>query len=103
MHGWMLSPVILNYTVNILWVQPKCMQRVFDADNCIYIVMEFVAGGNLGQYLDANRSNFTEDDARWFFQQLVIALDYCHRKKGICNRDIKLENSLLTQPKVRKA
>jgi len=31
---------------------------------------------------------------RWFFQQLIIGLDYCH-KMGIFNRDIKLENTLL--------
>ena len=31
---------------------------------------------------------------RWFFQQLIIGLDYCH-KMGVVNRDIKLENTLL--------
>jgi serine/threonine protein kinase len=31
---------------------------------------------------------------RWFFQQLILAVDYCH-KKGVANRDIKLENALL--------
>lgn len=31
---------------------------------------------------------------RWFFQQLILAVDYCH-KKGVANRDIKLENTLL--------
>ena len=35
-----------------------------------------------------------ESKARWFFQQLVLALDYCH-KMNISNRDIKLENTLL--------
>ena len=35
-----------------------------------------------------------EDDARWFFQQLIVGLDYCHRM-GVVNRDIKLENTLL--------
>ncbi len=29
-----------------------------------------------------------ESDARWLFQQLLIAVDYCHRL-GIANRDIK--------------
>jgi serine/threonine-protein kinase SRK2 len=32
--------------------------------------------------------------ARWFFQQLILAIDYCHRR-GVANRDIKLENCLL--------
>lgn len=35
-----------------------------------------------------------EGVARWFFQQLVLGLDYCH-KRGVANRDIKLENTLL--------
>ena len=45
-----------------------------------------------------------EAHARWFFQQLIIAVDYCHRL-GIANRDIKLENTLLDDsrplPKVK--
>jgi serine/threonine protein kinase len=31
-----------------------------------------------------------ETDARWFFQQFIIAVDYCHRL-GIANRDIKVK------------
>ncbi len=30
-----------------------------------------------------------ESMARWFFQQLILAVDYCH-KRGVANRDIKL-------------
>ena len=30
-----------------------------------------------------------EADARWFFQQFIIAVDYCHRL-GIANRDVKV-------------
>jgi serine/threonine-protein kinase SRK2 len=33
--------------------------------------------------------------ARFIFQQLIIALDFCHRK-GKVNRDIKLSNILLS-------
>ena len=33
-------------------------------------------------------------EARWFFQQLMLAVDFCHRM-GVVNRDIKLENTLL--------
>ena len=38
------------------------------------------------------KRGLSEDEARWFFQQLVLGLDYCH-KMGIVNRDIKLEVS----------
>jgi serine/threonine protein kinase len=34
-----------------------------------------------------------ESDARWLFQQLLIAVDYCHRL-GIANRDIKVSHEL---------
>jgi serine/threonine protein kinase len=37
---------------------------------------------------------------RWFFQQLILAVDYCH-KKGVANRDIKLENTLLAASDVQ--
>ena len=35
-----------------------------------------------------------EDHCRFYFQQIILALDYCH-KMSISNRDIKLENTLL--------
>ena len=51
-----------------------------------------------GAYQDVKGGVLTlilqEDDARWFFQQLMVGLDYCHRM-GVVNRDIKLENTLL--------
>lgn len=36
----------------------------------------------------------SEGEARWFFQQIVVGLDYCH-SRGVANRDLKLENLLL--------
>ncbi len=35
-----------------------------------------------------------EHQARWLFQQLILAVDYCH-SSGVSNRDIKLDNILL--------
>ncbi|KFM24010.1 Serine/threonine-protein kinase SAPK2 [Auxenochlorella protothecoides] len=57
------------------------------------IVMEFVPGGDMFQYV-VSRRGLPEAEARWFFQQLILGMDYCHRK-GIMSRDIKLENTLL--------
>jgi serine/threonine-protein kinase SRK2 len=68
--------------------------EVFLTDTHLVLVMEYAAGGNLFQYV-SQRCGLTERDARWFFQQLVIALHFCHRM-GVSNRDIKLENTLLT-------
>ena len=50
-------------------------------------------GGDMFHYTK-RRGGVHEHEARWFFQQLIIGLDYCHRM-GVVNRDIKLENTLL--------
>lgn len=57
------------------------------------LVMEYVPGGDMFGYV-VNKRGLAEDEARWFFQQLILGMDYCHRK-GVTNRDIKLENTLL--------
>jgi serine/threonine-protein kinase SRK2 len=55
--------------------------------------MEYAAGGELFERIcDAGR--FHEDEARYFFQQLVCGVSFCHAM-GICHRDLKLENTLL--------
>ena len=45
------------------------------------------------------RAGLGESHARWFYQQVVLALDYCH-KMGISIRDVKLENTLLDTDEV---
>ena len=42
------------------------------------IVMEHLPEGDLFQYLQQRRS-LPESEARWCFQQLVLAIDYSHR------------------------
>nr|QSH71606.1 serine/threonine-protein kinase SAPK7-like [Hedychium coronarium] len=57
------------------------------------IVMEYAKGGELfDRICDAGR--FSEDEARYFFQQLISGVSYCHFRQ-ICHRDLKLENTLL--------
>ncbi|CAN6241507.1 unnamed protein product [Urochloa humidicola] len=57
------------------------------------IVMEFAAGGELFERI-CEAGRFHEDEARYFFQQLVCGVSYCHAMQ-ICHRDLKLENTLL--------
>lgn len=56
--------------------------------------MEFVGGGNLQQYVE-RAGTLPEWLARCFFQQLILALNYCHQHLNIAHRDIKLGNILL--------
>ncbi|KAG4155988.1 hypothetical protein ERO13_D03G145100v2 [Gossypium hirsutum] len=58
----------------------------------IYVVMEFVKGGEL--FAKVAKGRFTEDFSRKYFQQLISAVGYCH-SRGIFHRDLKPENLLL--------
>ncbi|URD74899.1 abscisic acid-inducible protein [Musa troglodytarum] len=66
------------------------------------IVMEYAAGGELFERI-CNAGRFSEDEARFFFQQLISGVSYCHSNQ-ICHRDLKLENTLLdgsTAPRLK--
>ncbi|PRW59234.1 sulfur stress regulator [Chlorella sorokiniana] len=69
------------------------LKEVFSAKPYLALVMEFVPNGDMFQYV-VSRRGLPESEARWFFQQLMLGMDYCHRK-GVMSRDIKLENTLL--------
>ncbi|KAF8377494.1 hypothetical protein HHK36_030875 [Tetracentron sinense] len=57
------------------------------------IVMEYASGGELFERI-CNAGRFSEDEARFFFQQLISGVSYCHSMQ-VCHRDLKLENTLL--------
>ncbi|KAL9254508.1 Serine/threonine-protein kinase SAPK2-like protein [Drosera capensis] len=59
----------------------------------LVIVMEYASGGELFHRICDN-GRFSEDEARFFFQQLISGVSYCH-SMHICHRDLKLENTLL--------
>ncbi|CAI9109527.1 OLC1v1009363C2 [Oldenlandia corymbosa var. corymbosa] len=64
--------------------------------------MEYAAGGELFEQI-CNAGRFSEDEARFFFQQLISGVSYCHSMQ-ICHRDLKLENTLLdgrTEPRLK--
>ncbi|AEO62272.1 uncharacterized protein THITE_2106261 [Thermothielavioides terrestris NRRL 8126] len=58
----------------------------------IIMVLEY-AGGELFDYI-VQHGKMHEDEARRFFQQMLCAVEYCHRHK-IVHRDLKPENLLL--------
>ncbi|KAM7195454.1 hypothetical protein V8F20_007513 [Naviculisporaceae sp. PSN 640] len=58
----------------------------------IIMVLEY-AGGELFDYI-VQHGKMKEDEARRFFQQMLCAVEYCHRHK-IVHRDLKPENLLL--------
>lgn len=83
---------ILNHRV---LMHPHIVQfkEVFLTPRYLAIAMEFVAGGDMFEYV-VRKGGLKESEARWFFQQLIVGVDYLHRM-GVASRDIKLENTLL--------
>ncbi|XP_073271160.1 CBL-interacting serine/threonine-protein kinase 9-like isoform X1 [Primulina huaijiensis] len=66
----------------------------------IYIVLEYVGGGELFDKI-ARQGKLKEGVARRYFQQLINAVDYCH-SRGVYHRDLKPENLLLDSHGVLK-
>ena len=58
-----------------------------------YLVMEYIDGGDLGEYIAKNIS-LSERMACHFFRQLISAIEYLN-DMGITHRDLKPENILL--------
>ena len=56
--------------------------QVFLTREYLAISMEFAQGGDLFAYTLGPKSHgkLAEAQARWIFQQLILGLDYCHRK-----------------------
>ena len=67
--------------------------EVIDTEETLFIVMEYLSGGDLKTYLEA-KGRVTEGEARGLFRQLVSALQHCHQR-GVVHRDLKLGNLLL--------
>uniref|UniRef100_A0A5B7BB21 non-specific serine/threonine protein kinase n=1 Tax=Davidia involucrata TaxID=16924 RepID=A0A5B7BB21_DAVIN len=59
----------------------------------VAIVMEYASGGELFARI-CNAGHFSEDESRFFFQQVISGVSYCHAMQ-VCHRDLKLENTLL--------
>ncbi|XP_032517730.1 serine/threonine-protein kinase unc-51 isoform X2 [Danaus plexippus] len=70
------------------------MHDCMDSPAYVYVVMEYCNGGDLADYLQANRL-LSEGTIRTFLRQLAEAMRAIHAK-GIVHRDLKPQNILLT-------
>jgi serine/threonine protein kinase len=70
------------------------LRDVFLTSKHMAIVMEHVPGGDVLELVN-DQGGLPEDEARWLFQQVVVGLLYLH-SKGAQNREIKLQNKLLS-------
>ncbi|ESO00920.1 hypothetical protein HELRODRAFT_82669 [Helobdella robusta] len=69
------------------------LYQVISTPSDIFMVMEYVGGGELFEYI-VKHGKLKEHEARRFFQQIISGVDYCHRHM-IVHRDLKPENLLL--------
>eukprot|EP01112_Ceratiomyxa_fruticulosa_P005304 TRINITY_DN1591_c0_g1_i1.p1 TRINITY_DN1591_c0_g1~~TRINITY_DN1591_c0_g1_i1.p1 ORF type:complete len:757 (+),score=155.94 TRINITY_DN1591_c0_g1_i1:1797-4067(+) len=70
---------------------------VYETSRYLFLVLEYVEGGELFDYL-VNKGTLEPPEALHFFQQLIRGLDHCHAHI-ICHRDLKPENLLLDADK----
>lgn len=71
------------------------LEDVYITDRKIFMVMEFVRGGELFDYV-IKRGKLSESEASDMLQKIFSAVSYMHNQ-GIVHRDLKPENLLLTR------
>lgn len=54
------------------------LYEVIETPTEIFLVMEYVDGGELFEYI-VQRGRLSETEARKFFQQIISGIEYCHR------------------------
>ena len=67
--------------------------EMFESDNYILIIMEYINGGNLYSFVKKRRK-LNEKTAKFLFWQITQGIKYMHNN-GVVHRDIKLENILI--------
>lgn len=70
----------------------------YETEQSIYIVMEYIKGGTLRNYIETHKKKITEKNAKKIIYYLLQAVDYLH-KSNIIHRDIKLDNIMFNDPK----
>lgn len=69
------------------------LYEVISTPTDMYLIMEYVEGGELYDYI-VQKGRVRESEARYIFQQIVCAIEYCHHFR-VVHRDLKPENILL--------
>ncbi|KAK0424398.1 hypothetical protein QR680_008655 [Steinernema hermaphroditum] len=71
------------------------LYQVISTPSDIFMIMEYVSGGELFDYI-VKHGRLKTPEARRFFQQIISGVDYCHRHM-VVHRDLKPENLLLDE------
>ena len=69
---------------------------VISVQKILNVVLELAKGGDLFNYIFAINKGFPEPIARYYFHQLIDAIEFMHNN-NVVHRDLKLENLLLDE------
>jgi hypothetical protein len=68
----------------------------FENSEYIFLVMEYLQGGDFGNFLKKNHYKFQENAASKIMYQIGLGIKYLH-EYGVLHRDLKPENIMLAQ------
>lgn len=89
------SKEVLNQRLCCMHPNIIQLHEVFLTPEHLAIVSELAPGGDLVDYIERHSMShdcaLKETEARWLFQQVIVAVDYCHQVKlAFCSADICL-------------
>ncbi|OZJ04651.1 hypothetical protein BZG36_02894 [Bifiguratus adelaidae] len=91
-----LSRLVREITLMELLDHPNIVKlyEVVETKNSLFLIMEYVEGCNLDEYLQQRGGRLKESEARYVFRQIVAAISHCH-SRWVCHRDLKTPNILI--------
>jgi pentatricopeptide repeat domain-containing protein 1 len=79
----MNNMVIIGEHPNIVELL-EVLELIQDSKAVLFLVLEFVNGGELFERMKRNGLGSSEEFARRYFSQLLSGIEYCHGKGETC-------------------